>query len=84
MYVYIYIERERNIILHIVSPNSRPTAILMPSKNTLLRGEEDPWINQLGKHQIRGWRAVSAAGLHGQGSPERSVLFTGTSSADMS
>ena len=28
-------------------------------------GEEGMWANQLSKHQIRGWRAVSAAGLQG-------------------
>ena len=30
------------------------------------------------KHQIGGWRAVSAAGLHGQGSRKRNVFFTDT------
>lgn len=29
-------------------------------------GEEDPWENQLTKHQSRGWRAVSAAGVQGE------------------
>ena len=31
-------------------------------------GEEDPWGNQLDKHQIRGWRGVSAAWFQGKGS----------------
>ena len=42
-------------------------------------GEKDRWEDRLSEHQIRGWRAVSTAGLHDQGSHKRSVvLFTGT------
>ena len=41
-------------------------------------GEEDPWENQPEKHQIEGWKGVSAAGLQGKGSPKRSVFFTDT------
>ena len=37
-------------------------------------GEEDVWKHFLSEHQIRGWRAVSAAGLQGNGSHERSVF----------
>ena len=33
------------------------------------------WENQLSGHQIRGWRAVSAAGFQGKGSPKRSVFL---------
>ena len=36
-------------------------------------GYEDRLNNQLWKHQIWGWRAVSAAGLEGRGSSKRSV-----------
>ena len=32
-------------------------------------GEEDPWEDTSTEHQIRGWRAVSAAGLRGKGLP---------------
>ena len=48
------------------------------SVNKHSSGEEDPRENQLAKHQIRGWRAVSAAGLQGKGCHKRSVYFTGT------
>ena len=41
-------------------------------------GEEDPWENQLQKHQIRGWRGVSAAVLQGKGSRTMSVCLTDT------
>ena len=41
-------------------------------------GEEDRLENQLWKHQISGWIAISAAGSHGQGSSKRSGLFTDT------
>ena len=34
--------------------------------------------SELSEHQIRGWRAVSAAGFHGQGSHKRNVIFTDT------
>ena len=39
-------------------------------------GEEDPLGNYIEKHQIRGWRGVSAATLLGRGSRKRNVLFT--------
>ena len=32
------------------------------------------WEDELSEGQIRGWRAVSAAGLHGKGLPKRSVF----------
>ena len=38
--------------------------------------EEDPWEDKSSECQIRGCRAVSASGLQGKRSPERSVLFT--------
>ena len=38
-------------------------------------GEEDPWADKLSGHQIRGWRAVSVARWHGQGSLKRNVVF---------
>ena len=41
-------------------------------------GEESPRENRLSEHQIRGWRAVSAAELHGKASPKRNVSFTDT------
>ena len=41
-------------------------------------GEEDTWKDRLSKHQIRGWRAVSAEELQGEGSHKRSVFFTDT------
>ena len=34
----------------------------------------DPWETHLEQHHIRVWRAVSAAGLHGQGSYERNAF----------
>ena len=34
-------------------------------------GENDRWKDRLSERQIRGWRAVSTAGLHGQGSHKR-------------
>ena len=37
-------------------------------------GDEDVWEDKLSGHRIRGWRAVSAAGLQGKGLPERSVF----------
>ena len=46
-------------------------------------GEENRWKDRLSERQIRGWRAVSAAGLHGQGSCKRNVvLFTDTGVRD--
>ena len=33
------------------------------------------WEDELSERWIRGWRVASAAGLHGQGCRERSVLF---------
>ena len=36
--------------------------------------EEDTWEYQFQKHKIGGWRVVSAAALHGQGSRRRSVF----------
>ena len=41
-------------------------------------GEKYRLENQLWKHQVRGWIAVSAAGSHGQGSQKRSVSFPQT------
>ena len=41
-------------------------------------GDEDRWEHELLERQTRGLIAVSAAGPHGQGSHQRSVLFTGT------
>ena len=43
---------------------------------------EDTGTNWLRKHQIRGWRAVSAVGLQGKGLRKRSVYFTDGISAD--
>ena len=43
-------------------------------------GEEDTGTNWLSKHPIRGWRAVSAAILHGHGSRKITSSFTYTSS----
>ena len=40
--------------------------------------EEDPWADGFWKQQIRGWRAVSAAGSKGKGWRKRSVCFTDT------
>ena len=37
-------------------------------------GEKHTWEDKLSECQIRGWRAVSAAGLHGKGSPQRNVF----------
>ena len=37
--------------------------------------EEDTWEDRLQKHNIRGWRAVDAAVLQGQGSRKRSVFL---------
>ena len=41
-------------------------------------GEENPVEDRLSEHRIGGWRAVSAAGLHGRGSHKRNVFFTDT------
>ena len=38
-------------------------------------GEEQPWEEKPSECQISGWRAVSASGLQGRGSPKRSVSF---------
>ena len=48
-------------------------------KETLLR-RRDGWEDKLAEHQIRGWRVVSAARLHGKGSSKIcfSPLKTGT------
>ena len=40
--------------------------------------EEYPWGIQFEKHQIRGWRALSAAVLQGRGTSKRNDLFTDT------
>ena len=40
--------------------------------------EKVMWEDKLLECQIRGWRAASSAGLHGKGSPGRSVFFTDT------
>ena len=53
-------------------PNLQKQVVLPVSVKKHFSGEEDPWENQLEKHQIRGWTAVSAAGLQGQGSHKRS------------
>lgn len=45
-------------------------------------GEENPLEERLSEHQIKGWRAVFAAGLHDQGSRERIICFTDTGSGD--
>ena len=37
--------------------------------------EEDSWVDGLSKHQIRGWRAGSAAGSQDKGSRKRNVFF---------
>ena len=39
-------------------------------------GEEDRWEDEISEHHIRGWIAVSAARLHGQGWHKMYVLFT--------
>ena len=36
---------------------------LVPGVNKKHSGEEDTWEDKLSEHQIRGWRAISAAGL---------------------
>ena len=36
------------------------------------------WENKISECQIRGWKAVSAAGLHGQGLHKRNVHFSDT------
>ena len=55
-------------------------SILLPVsvKAKLLRKKECPLERWLSEHRIRGWRTASAAGLHGKGLYERSVLFTDT------
>ena len=46
-------------------------------KNETPPTKKDSWADRVSKHQIRGWRAVSAEGLQGEGSRERNV-FTQT------
>ena len=41
-------------------------------------GEEHGCENKCSEHQIRGWIAVSAAGLHSKGLRKRSVVFADT------
>ena len=41
-------------------------------------GEEDPWADKPSECQIGGWRAVSAAGLQGKGSPKKNTFFKDT------
>ena len=41
-------------------------------------GEENMWEDKLWEHQIRGWRAISAAGLQGKGSHTWIVLRADT------
>ena len=48
--------------------------IPMSVKKTLLP-RKDAKKHWLSKHQIMGWRAVSAAGLQGKGGHERSACF---------
>ena len=66
---------------------ARPVAVLShPSSPTGVCDKNTPpekktlWKIRLAKHQIRGWRAVSASGLQGEGSRKRNVFFTGTGS----
>ena len=40
------------------------------------------WENGLSEHQIRGWIAISVAGLQGLGSQKRQVFFTVTGIID--
>ena len=53
------------IIVHVI-------AVSVGKKHS--SGEEDPWEDELAKHQIRGWGAISSTGLHGQGSHKRNVF----------
>ena len=62
IYIYIYILCLSVYIYIYIYPPSR---------------EEDPSEDELSEHQIRGWRAVSAAGL---GSRER-IVFSQTGSS---
>ena len=41
-------------------------------------GEDSFWTDKLSKHQIRGWRALSAPGSQDKGSHKRSFYFTDT------
>ena len=55
---------------------------MIPMSETSTSGEEDTWEDNLSEYQIRGRRAVFfAAGLFGQGSRKRKVLFTDTGSS---
>ena len=42
-------------------------------KETKTSREEERWEDKLSGYQIRGWRAVSVAGLQGEGSPKMRV-----------
>ena len=49
-----------------VSSSSRFQTVSPVSVNNQNSKEEDAWKDMLSEHQIRGWRAVSAASLQGQ------------------
>ena len=58
------------------SPGGSPALPVSLNKKHSL--ENHIWEEKLSECHIGGWRAVSAAELHGKGSPKRNVLFKDT------
>ena len=79
VYIYIYIYTTSSVIPYRMccsyhAMTYHDTLQLLPvSAKKHSSGKEDPWKDKPSECQIRGWRAVSASGLQGKGSPERSV-----------
>ena len=81
IYIYTYIHRERErdhiyIYIYICIDAHMYDAGICEQKHS--SREEGPWIIKLSEHQVGGRRAVSAAGLQGEGCHERSACFTDT------
>ena len=62
-------------ILRMISIHS---TIQVSVKRKHSTGEKHMWEDKLTECRIRGWRAVSAADLHGKGPPKRSVCIAQT------
>ena len=62
-----------SLFWHIHNDTKLPVSVKKHSS-----GEEDTWAYCLQKHQIRGWRAISAVGLQGKVWRKRNVYFTDT------
>ena len=67
--------RGRSASVQILQHVTRTSILIPVSVKKHSSKEEYMWENQFPKHQIRGWRAVSAGGLQGKGCHKRNVVF---------